>query len=48
MTSAELIEKLKKLPPDAEIWVNVGEYGGHYFAPITAAVEKDENTIIIE
>ena len=48
MTNAELIAKLQKLPQDAEIWVNVGDYGGHYFAPITAAEEKDENTIIIE
>jgi len=47
MTNAELIEKLQKLPQDAEVVLvdKFHEYGN--FSPITAHSEKEENTVVI-
>lgn len=46
MTNKELIEKLQKLPQDAEIWgvTPTGEHVRMY----AAYSEKDENAVIIE
>jgi hypothetical protein len=49
MTNKELIEKLQKLPQDAEVWLEYYDYGNHFARPVVAATNLiDENTIVIE
>jgi hypothetical protein len=46
MTNKELIEKLKKLPQDAEVWLE-HDYAGRRFVSGVYS-EKEENIIVIE
>lgn len=50
MKNSELIEKLQKLPPNANVVLNTVSFDTHqeWFDPISAYVEKDQNTVIIE
>lgn len=50
MKNKELIEKLKKLPLDADIVANIISYDTYpeWFDIASAYSEKDENTVIIE